>query len=174
MGFSQPFRQIELANAARNRGTIPYAHQPFILAQVLADLALHGQQRRRRLFDFVKGTGKRLFRDFGIIAKRKENLSLSLQFLDKIELEIGAAGDFEDLEQRHQGHMVLGRAVCGRKMRYSVENILKAQQSANALAEGIFVGDHGRAQVNSGNSDRIDRKSQPVPASRLSRSARET
>ena len=100
-------RQVEFADAAGNRGAVLDGHQPVVLAQVLADLALHGEQRRRGLFDFVERAGERLFGNVGIVAEGKQDLALALEFLHQVELEIGAAGDFENLEQRHQRDMML-------------------------------------------------------------------
>ena len=45
--------QIELAHATGNRGAALDAHQPFVFAQVLADLAGHREQRAGGLFDLV-------------------------------------------------------------------------------------------------------------------------
>jgi hypothetical protein len=62
-------RQIELANAARDCRAVLDRHQPFVLAQVLADLAMHRQKRCRRLFNFVERAGQCLFGNIWIVAE---------------------------------------------------------------------------------------------------------
>jgi hypothetical protein len=110
-------RQVEFADPAGNGGATLDAHQPVVLAQVLADLAMRGKQGGRRLFDFVEGAGQRLFGDFGVVAEGEQRLALALEFLDQVHLEVGTAGDFENLEQRHQGGVMFERTVLLRKMR---------------------------------------------------------
>jgi len=56
-------RQVEFAGAARDAGALLDRHQPVVLAQVLSDLAGHGEQRRRRLLDVAQHARQRLFRD---------------------------------------------------------------------------------------------------------------
>jgi len=108
----------------------------------MADLALHRQHAGGGLLDFVKCAGKRLFGNFGIVAEGKQYLALAFEFLHQIELEIGAAGDFEDFEQRDQRDMMIFGGVGRDEMGNLVEQVLKAQQRANALAQRVFVGNH--------------------------------
>jgi hypothetical protein len=131
--------QVEFADAAGNRGAALDAHQPVVLAQVVADLALHVEQRGGGLLDLVERAGKRRLGDVGIVAEGQQDLALALEFLHQVELEVGAAGDIEDLEQRHQRDVVLLRVVRSDEVAGLVEQVLQAQQSANALVERIFV-----------------------------------
>ena len=47
--------------------------------------------------------------------------ALTLQFLHEIELEVGASGDFENLEQRHQRNVMVFGFVGGDEMADLVE-----------------------------------------------------
>ena len=103
---------------------------------------MRGKQGRRRLFDFVKCAGQRLFGDFGVVAEGEQRLALALEFLDQVHLEVGPAGDFKNLEQRDEGCMMLGRSIFLREIRGFLEQVLETQECADALVERIFVGDH--------------------------------
>jgi hypothetical protein len=59
------------------------------------------------LLDLVERAGERLLGDVGIVAEGQQDLALALEFLHQVELEVGAAGDIEDLEQRHQRDVML-------------------------------------------------------------------
>ena len=50
--------QVELAGAAGDAGALLDRHQPVVLAQVLADLAGHREQRLRRLLDVAQHAGR--------------------------------------------------------------------------------------------------------------------
>ena len=119
--------QVELADAAGNRGAVLDGHQPFVLAQVMADLAVHGQQQGAGLLDFVECAGERLFGNVGIVAEGQQDLALAFEFLHQVEFQFGAAGDLEDFEQRDQRDVVLHGAFGGRKMGDLVEQIFEPQ-----------------------------------------------
>ncbi|MBV6406456.1 MAG: hypothetical protein EFKGCFLK_00001 [Rhodocyclaceae bacterium] len=148
-------RQVEFADAAGYRGTALDAHQPVVLPQVMADLALHVEQRGGGLLDFIERAGKRRLGNVGVVAEGKQDLPLALEFLHEVELEVGAAGDIEDLEQRDQGDVVFLRPLRSDEVPGFVEQVLQAQQSANALVKRIFVGDHAVPcrRVNAANFD---------------------
>ena len=134
--------QVEFADAAGDRGATLDAHQPVVLAQVVANLALHVEQRRRGLLDLVERAGEGRLGDVGVVAEGQQDLALPLEFLHEVELQVGAAGDIEYLEQRHQRDMMLQRAIGADEVPRLVEQVLQAQQCANALVQRIFVGDH--------------------------------
>ena len=104
-------RQIEFADAAGNRRAALDAHQPVVLAQVLADLAGHAEQRGRRGLDLVQRAGQGFFGNFGIVAVGQQGLALTLQFLDEVHLEVGATHGFEDLEQGDERRVMFLRSV---------------------------------------------------------------
>ena len=108
----------------------------------MADLALHRQQQGAGLLDFVERAGQRLLRNFGVIAEGKQDLALAFEFLHQVEFQLGAPGNFEDLEQGDQRDMVFHRPVRRGEMGDLVEQVFKPQQRANALAERVFVSDH--------------------------------
>jgi len=139
--------EIELADAAGDAGTTLDAHQPVIVAQVLADLARHPEQRRRGVLDLVERARERILRNVRIVAKSQQALALPLEFLYQVHLQVGAAGHVEDLEQGQEDDMVLLRAVPLHEAAQFVEQILQSQQCAYALIEGIFVGDHTAAGI---------------------------
>ncbi len=139
-------RQVELADATGNRDAVLDRHQPFAFAQIVADLAMHGEQQRAGLFDFVERAGEGILGNFGIVAEGQQYLALALEFLHQVEFQVGAAGDLENLEHRDKRHMVLHGTFRGSEMRDLVKQIFEPQQRANALAERVFVCDHTPAK----------------------------
>ena len=137
--------QVELARAAGDPGALLDRHQPFVLAQVLADLAGHREQRRRGLLDVAQHAGERFLGDVGIVAERQQHLLLALELLQQVRLEVGAARDLEDLEQREQRHVVVVRIGARDEMARALEQVLQPQQRADALVQRILVGDHWAA-----------------------------
>jgi hypothetical protein len=135
-------RQIEFAGPARDAGALLDGHQPVVLAQILADLAGHGEQRPRGLLDIAQHAVQRFFGDLGIVPERDQHLLLTLQLLQQVGFQIGAARHLEDLEQREQRHMVVMLVGARDEMARALEQVFEAQQRADALVERIFVGDH--------------------------------
>ena len=136
--------QIEFAHAAGNAGALLDRHQPFVLAQILTDLAGHVEQRRTRLLDFGNDLIQHVLGDFRIVAERQQHLFLPLQFLQQVRFQVGAARDLEDFEQREQRGVVIDRILAGEKEARAIEQVLQAQQRADAFVEGILVSDHYR------------------------------
>ena len=138
-------RQVEFAGAAGNRRAAADVHQPLVLAQVLPGFARHGEQRSRGLLDFVERAGQCLFGNLRIVAEGQQDLALAFEFLDQVDLEVGAACYFKDLEQGDEGDMVFERAFRPNKMHDLFEKVFQPEQRADPLVERIFVGDHARA-----------------------------
>ena len=103
--------QVELADAARNAGALLDRHQPFVVAQVLADLARPCWSRpAMRLLDVAHAPlSSACWSISGLARNEYEHLLLALELLQEVGLEVGAAGDVEDLEQREQRRVMLGR-----------------------------------------------------------------
>ena len=100
--------QVELAHAARYAGPLLDRHQPFVVAQLLTDLAHHVVEAGMRLIDVAHDRGEHLLVDLGARAERVHHLLLTLELLQEIGLEVGTAGDIQDLEHREQRHVMLG------------------------------------------------------------------
>ena len=77
--------------------------------------------------------------------QRQQDLALALELLDQIDLEVGSAGHFEDLEQGYQGHMMFEGARRADEVGDFLEQVFEAEKRADPLVERIFVGDHARA-----------------------------
>src|SRR6185436_15342219 len=75
----------------------------------------------------------------------EQHLLLALELLQQIGLEIGAARDLEDLEQREQRHVMVVRILASDEMPRALEQILQPQQRPDALTQRVFVGDHALA-----------------------------
>src|SRR5690606_22753957 len=74
-------RQVELAGTAGDDGTAADAHQPFVLAQVLAALAGDRAEFARRLVDLPEDALERLGGNLRVVAKGHQRLPLALEFL---------------------------------------------------------------------------------------------
>jgi hypothetical protein len=74
-------------------------------------------EARTGLLDFVERAGQGLFGNLRVVAEGQQDLALAFEFLDQVELEVGAAGHFKDLEQGDEGDMVFEgafrRTKCG-------------------------------------------------------------
>ena len=135
--------QIELADAAGNRGALLDRHQPFVVAQMHAGLAGLREQRRARAVDVGEQRLEHARLDRGIGAQRREQLLLPLELLQEVGLEIGARGDVGDFEQhRERGVMIGSIGLRGEKLRAMIE-ILEPHQRADALVQRVLVADHG-------------------------------
>jgi hypothetical protein len=66
---------------------------------------------------FRKARRRGLLRKFRDCCGRQQGLPLTLKFLDEIHLEVGAAGNFENLEQGDQCRVVFELAVALSKNR---------------------------------------------------------
>ena len=82
--------------------------------------------------------------DRRIVAQRREQLPLALEFLQDVGLEVRARGDVGDLEQREQRGVMVGGRLCGREEQRARVQILQAHQRADALVQRMFVTDHDR------------------------------
>ena len=118
------------------------AHQPFVLAQLLPDLAGRLEQPRRGLVDLPQHVVERFLGHLGVVAQGLQRLLLALELLQEVRFQVGAARDLEDLEDREQRDVVLLRFVLVQKIIDALEEILEPQQRAHALAQWIFVADH--------------------------------
>ena len=93
----------------------------------MADLAVHGQQQRTGLLDFVEGTGEGVLGNLGVVAEGKQYLALTFEFLHQIEFQFGAAGDLENFEQRDKRDVVLHGTFCSSEMSDLVKKIFEPQ-----------------------------------------------
>ena len=136
--------QIELAHAAGDAGALLDGHQPLVFSQVCSDLPRLREQASRDGVDFGKHRVERLGLDRGVMPERCQQLTLPLELLQDVGLEIGARGDVDDLEQREQRRvMIRGRALAGEEKRAAIQ-ILEPHQRSDALIQRVLVADHGR------------------------------
>ena len=96
-----------------------------------------------RAIDVAEHLVERRLRDRGVGAQGAQALALALQLLHHLGLEVGAAGDVEDLEQRQQRRVVLERVFLAEKELHPLVQGLHPQQGADALVQRKFVADHG-------------------------------
>ena len=80
--------------------------------------------------------------DRRIAAETLEVLALALQLLHQVGLEIRAAGDVEDVEQREDRDMMFRRVGPGREVLDLVVEILEPEQSPDPFVQRKFVADH--------------------------------
>jgi hypothetical protein len=106
---------------------------------MLTRLALHLREASQRLLDFSKHGLKRILLDARIAAEWCEGLTLPLEFLHQVRLQIRAAGDFRDLEQRDERDMMFPRIFLSQKERKALEQVFEAQKRSDSLVEGILV-----------------------------------
>ena len=138
--------QVELARAAGDAGALLDRHQPLVLAQVLAGLARQAVQVREGAVDLGEDLVELLLRDRRVGAQRVEEGALPVEFLQQVALQVRAARHLEDLEDPGEAGVVVVRAVVVQEEVDAVVEILEAEQRPHALVQGIFVGDHGRAE----------------------------
>ena len=135
-------REIKLAGAARNAGTLLDPHQPVVVAKMLADFAGLREQAPARDIDLGEHRIERHRLDRGVVLEWCKQLSLPFQLLQDVGLQIGASGDIDDLEQREKSRMVIGgRSLAGEEQRPAVE-ILQPHQRADAFIERVLIPDH--------------------------------
>jgi hypothetical protein len=68
------------------------------------------------LFDVAQHARQRFLGNVRVVAERQQHLLLPLQFLQQVGLEVGAARDLEDLEQRQQRYVMVERVGAGDEM----------------------------------------------------------
>ena len=73
-----------------------------------------------------------------------QHLLLALEFLQQVGLEVGAPGDFQDLEQRQQRDVMIERIGARDEMTRTLEQILQAQQGPDALVKRVLIRDDGQ------------------------------
>ncbi len=76
---------------------------------MLAGPALCGDQRGAGLVNFGQDLVEHLGKHIGIAAKTQQRLLLAFEFLQQVGLEIGAAGNFQHLEDGGEGDVVMQR-----------------------------------------------------------------
>ena len=134
-------RQVEFAASARDDGAAADAAEPFIVAQVLACLALHGRQIAVGFFDVGEDLLECRGVDGRVVAKGQQRMTLAVKFLQQVALEVGTAGDIENLEQGDQRRMMGARVGRRQKIVEPLEQVFEAQECAHAFVERIFVKD---------------------------------
>ena len=123
---------------------------------MLAGLALHLREPRQSLLDFAEHGFQRVLFDARIAAERRERLPLALELLHQIRLQIRAARNFGDFEQRGQCDVMFPGVFLSQKEREALEQIFEAQQRPDSLVEGILVKDQAgspRAWSVTGNAE---------------------
>ena len=137
--------QIEFTGTSGNARAAADAHQPFVFAQMLAEAPFHHQHARRRLFNLFEGFAECVFGNIRVVAERHQYLALAFKLLNEVDLEVGASGHFDGVEQSKESGMMMERVVAITEMSAPLEQVLQPQQRADALVEGLFVGDHARS-----------------------------
>ena len=133
--------------AAGNAGALLDRHQPFVLPQVLADAALHREQGRGGLLDVPQHARERVLGNFRVVAEGQQDLLLALEFLQQVGLQVGAAGDLEDLEQRQQRDVMIERVGPRDEMPRALEQVLQAQEGPDALVKRVFIRYDGQTSL---------------------------
>ena len=82
-----------------------------------------------------------------MLRRARQRLLLPLELLQQVGLEVGAAGDIEDLEQRQQRGVVLERVVLAGEEVHALVQVLQAQQGADALVQRELVADHSAVRA---------------------------
>ena len=139
-------RHVEFAYAAGDAGALLDAHQPFVLAQFLADLARHLKKFRRRAVDLPEDSVKGFLRNLGVVAQRLERLLLPFEFLQQVGFEVGATRDLQNLEEAQQCDVMLLRIGLRAEIERALVQVLEPQQSTDPLAQWVFVADHGASE----------------------------
>ncbi|MNS92764.1 hypothetical protein D3C72_1269090 [compost metagenome] len=132
-------RQVELAGAAGDDRAAADAGQPLVVGQQLAGLAHGLVEHGDALLDLADDGVQCLLVDLRAGAQRRQCLALAFQFLDQVGLEVGAAGDVNDLEQRGQRDMVLLGMILAEEVFQPIEQVLQAQECPDAFVERVFV-----------------------------------
>jgi hypothetical protein len=112
---------------------------------MLASFALHLAEPGERLLDLAQHGFECVLFDAGVAAEWCQRLTLTLEFLHQIRLQIGAARDFRYFEQRRERNVMLPCVFLGEEEREALEQILEAQQRADSLVEGILVKNQARS-----------------------------
>ena len=87
------------------------------------------------------GCAAHVGRDVLVGAVTQQALLLALEFLQQVGFEVGAARDFEHVEDGGQRHMVLHRMFLLDKELEFLVQVFQPQQRAYALVERVFVDD---------------------------------
>jgi hypothetical protein len=133
-------RQVEFAGAARDDGAAADAHEPFIVADVLAGLALGGRGRCWPV-DFGQDGVEHLGLDIGIGLVGQQDLLLPFQLLQQVGLEVRASGDLQHFKNGGKGDVMLMRAFLVQEEDEFLVEVFQSQQRANTLIERVFVDD---------------------------------
>ncbi len=131
--------QIEFADPARDRRALLDRHQPFVVAQMHAGLARLCQQCGARPVDVGEQRFEHADFDRRVGAQRREQLLLSLEFLQQFGLEIRARRDVRDLEERGERGMMVRRLALRRKELRAVD---REPRAASAFECARSAGAH--------------------------------
>jgi hypothetical protein len=77
-------------------------------------------------------------------------LLLALELLQQVGFQIGAAGDFQHVEDRRERDMVLHRVFLMHEELEFFVQVFQPQQRANPLVERVFVDDQNDIPLNVG------------------------
>ena len=92
--------------------------------------------------DFAQESVERRGLDRGIVLERREQLSLALELLQDVSLEIRARRDVGDLEEREQrGVMVRWGGLLAEEYCPAIE-VLQTHQGPDTLVQRMLVTDH--------------------------------
>ena len=136
-------RNVEFAEASRDLRPVLDRDEPFVIAQVLAQLAGQRMQQVQRFADFIECGIKRLGGNVRVVPEGGEHLTLTLELLQQFGFEV-RAGDFEDFEENGQRRVVIMDIRCTEIVRHAGEQILEPQQGTNAFGQRIFEDQHDR------------------------------
>ena len=111
----------QLTGAAGHGGALLDAHQPFVLAQALADLACCGVQVRGCPVNIRKHCFQHVFAIAGLLCRLESVAFLALQFLQQLGFQVGAAGYFKIFKQGDHRGMVIHAMIVPGEVRHACE-----------------------------------------------------
>ena len=126
-------RQLNRRCSARHQHPLFYRHQPFIFTNMLPKFLLHFLQILRRLVQPLQH--RRIILIF-------LTLPLAFQLLQNIQLQFRTRRAFHNLKQRAQRNMVRPFIIARGGMVEAVEQMLNANQAANALSQWVVKIQH--------------------------------
>ena len=108
----------------------------------MARLAALGVERHEAPVQLADDRVERRFRNGGVAPVGVELVLVLFDVLEHIRLQIGPGCHVHDLENRHQGEVVIQRVGPGDQFPQAAEQLLQPQVGSETLVKGVFVKDH--------------------------------